>query len=178
MVGNLLEVLLGSTVYDEMYSNKYIRAIYEHCPNTKILTLGINADDYDDFEILLKRCQQLQRIVIDGSPKTAHKNFDSLLLEKLLRSVPKSLRKIRFFDDWKISLNDLESFPNNWRGRESIFWYIKHLVTRHKVFFLKKKIFFEYWCDVSLGIINQEKRDVVLFFAKIGVLVKNFQKRS
>jgi len=112
-------------VCDEVYYKQYIRTIYENCPNIKIhiLTLGINVDDYDDFEILLKRCQQLQRIVIDRSSKTANEKFGNLLLEKLSRSAPKSLREIRFSEDWKISANVLESFLDNWRGRESIFLY-------------------------------------------------------
>ncbi|RIA99413.1 hypothetical protein C1645_869980 [Glomus cerebriforme] len=118
--GNLLEILLGSTIYNEMYSGKYIRTIYEHCPNIKILSLGVNNSDYAEFEILLEKCQQLERIVIDGS---FYKNASNLLLEKLAKLAPKSLREIRIFNDWKISANDLELFLENWRGRESIILY-------------------------------------------------------
>jgi hypothetical protein len=119
--GNLTEVLLGSTIYNEMYSGKYIRTIYEYCPNIKILSLGINDNDYNEFEILLEKSLQLQKIVIDGS---FYQYSSSLLLKKLVKYAPKSLREIRLFNDWKITANDLELFLEKWRGREPIILYL------------------------------------------------------
>lgn len=118
--GNLSEILLGSTIYNELYSGKYIHTIYDYCPNIKLLSLGINDNDYNEFEILLEKSLQLQKIVIDGS---INQYSSSLLLEKLVNFAPKSLREIRIFNDWKISAYDLELFLENWRGRESIILY-------------------------------------------------------
>ncbi|GBC04830.1 hypothetical protein RclHR1_00590016 [Rhizophagus clarus] len=121
--GNLMEVLLGSTIYDEMYSGKFIRTIYEYCPNIKVLSLGINDhnnNDYIEFEVLLKKSVQLQKIVIDGSFDQSPSN---LLLEKLVNYAPKSLREIRIFNDWEITASDLELFLEKWRGREPIVLY-------------------------------------------------------
>ena len=56
-----------------MYSKKYIRVIYEHCPNIKILTLGINADDYDDFEILLKDVNNYKELLLTDHQKQPRK---------------------------------------------------------------------------------------------------------
>uniref|UniRef100_U9SV87 F-box associated domain-containing protein n=1 Tax=Rhizophagus irregularis (strain DAOM 181602 / DAOM 197198 / MUCL 43194) TaxID=747089 RepID=U9SV87_RHIID len=80
----------------------------------------INDNDYNEFEILLEKSLQLQKIVIDGS---INQYSSSLLLEKLVNFAPKSLREIRIFNDWKISAYDLELFLENWRGRESIILY-------------------------------------------------------
>ncbi|PKC11890.1 hypothetical protein RhiirA5_353654 [Rhizophagus irregularis] len=42
------------------------------------------------------------------------------LLKILIRSAPNNLREIRFFDNFKISLEILGSFLEGWRGRPSL----------------------------------------------------------
>ncbi|CAG8647677.1 12195_t:CDS:1 [Funneliformis caledonium] len=117
--GNLSEVLLGYSDYNERYSGSYIRAIYECCPKIQILSLGINKGDFKEFENLLIKCQQIQRMVIETY------NFDDdhikLILEILLKSSPKTLREIRI--SWRYCKTDLKSFLENWKDRVRITLY-------------------------------------------------------
>ena len=42
------------------------------------------------------------------------------LLKVLISSAPANLREIRFFDDFKLSLENLEEFLEKWRGRPAL----------------------------------------------------------
>jgi len=145
--GNLSEIFLGNTLYGEG-SREYVRAIYEHCPKIRILSLGFNHHVAAEFETLLRRCQQLQKLVTHGiDDDYGIEIFDSsLLLDLLMRFAPKSLREIRFqfTKRQKILAGQFVTFFENWRGRVPldffVFYHNATSITKTHILIIQKFI--------------------------------------
>jgi hypothetical protein len=130
--GNLKEVLLK---FSEFYkvdfdfdknSLIFIRKIYENCPLIEYLTLAFlpSKNHLIEFEKLLKVCQNLKSLLLVTSNYyiTEEKNLENReeVLKILIKSAPTSLRELRFFDNFKFSLEALEEFFEKWRGRPAL----------------------------------------------------------
>jgi hypothetical protein len=132
--GHLKEVTLKPCdflKYEDNFSEDsliFIRRIYENCPLIECLSLAFSPskDHFTEFENLLKVCQNLKslllitsNIYIRETEKKILENGEELL-KVLIRSAPTNLREIRFFNDFKFSLEVLEEFLEKWRGRPSL----------------------------------------------------------
>ncbi|CAG8436502.1 5947_t:CDS:1 [Funneliformis mosseae] len=113
--GKLSEVVLDTT-YHERYSGHYIQTVCRYCPNIKVLSLGINTNDFDNFDNLLINCQKLQKIIIDRYQKPNLKDTKKLY-DILLKSSPKILCEIRIASNWVFLASDLDKFIVDWNAR-------------------------------------------------------------
>ncbi|CAG8444548.1 12727_t:CDS:2 [Rhizophagus irregularis] len=83
----------------------------------KILLKYCSYDNFNEDSLVLirtiyKNCPLIEDLSLVFS--------SSELLKILIRSAPNNLREIRFFDNFKISLESLGSFLEGWRGRPSL----------------------------------------------------------
>jgi hypothetical protein len=109
-------------------SLNFIRRIYENCPYIEYLSITFPPlnDHFIEFEKLLKICQNLKSLlliirnadIIETNEKRI-KNGEKLL-KILIRSAPTNLKEIRFYDDFKFSLENLEEFLEKWKGRSAL----------------------------------------------------------
>ncbi|CAB4434980.1 unnamed protein product [Rhizophagus irregularis] len=78
-------------------SLNFIRKVYENCPSIEYLSILISPtkENFTELEKLLKRCQNLE-------------------------SAPTNFKEIRFDSEFKFSLEMLEEFLENWRGRRAL----------------------------------------------------------
>ncbi|CAG8560309.1 23076_t:CDS:2 [Rhizophagus irregularis] len=130
--GECLKKILFKPNYDARefndYSLNFIRKIYQNCPLIEYLSISFSptTEQFSEFEKLLKICKNLKSLLIvihnSGKVETQRKflkNGDNLL-KLLIRSAPTNLREIRFYDDFKFSLPNLETFFKNWSGRPAL----------------------------------------------------------
>ncbi|PKK66033.1 hypothetical protein RhiirC2_785325 [Rhizophagus irregularis] len=131
--GHLKKILVDycdSYAYDyyenfNEYSLILIRKIYENCPSIEYLSLifSPSKQHFIEFEKLLKVCQNLKSLLLIiynlDETETDEKILENgkQVLNILIKSAPTNLREIRFFDHIKFSLEDLEEFFGNWKGR-------------------------------------------------------------
>jgi hypothetical protein len=102
-----------------------IRKIYVNCLYIEDLTITFpsSKEHFAEFEKLLKICQNLKSlllaIIIERDLRTNERSLENgkELLKILIRSAPTNLKEIRFYDDFKFSLENLEEFFEKWRGR-------------------------------------------------------------
>jgi hypothetical protein len=99
----------------------FICKIYKNCPLIEHLSLLFlsTMEHFIEFEKLLIICQKLKSlllVIINNDKKTTGKK----LLKILTKSAPTNLREIRFFEDFKFSLKDLEKFFKNWKDRPAL----------------------------------------------------------
>ncbi|GES82300.1 hypothetical protein GLOIN_2v1785452 [Rhizophagus clarus] len=132
--GKLRKILLKYCDYYnyEDYFNQdsliFIRKIRENCPRIEYLSLIFSPSEehFTEFEKLLKTCRNLKSLLIVISNLDNEESFEDIsnngkrLLEILIRSAPTNFREIRFFDDFKFSLEVLGKFFKNWRGRPAL----------------------------------------------------------
>ncbi|RIA82598.1 hypothetical protein C1645_880977 [Glomus cerebriforme] len=134
--GHLKEIILfkGCYEYFEFEDNfneaslNFIHNICEHCPSIEYLTLLFSPtkEHFTKFEKLLKVCQNLKSLLIVITDVDKEETFESIsengaeLLKTLISSVPNNLREIRFFDDFKFSLQALEEFLKQWKSQHAL----------------------------------------------------------
>ncbi|RIA84721.1 hypothetical protein C1645_831843 [Glomus cerebriforme] len=134
--GHLKEIILfeNCEYYEDFGDNfnevslKFIQKICEHCPSIEYLTLAFAPTDehFTEFKKLLKVCQKLKSLllmILNFDENETTENFmenGAELLKALIRSAPTNLREIRFFDDFKFSLDALEEFLKQWEGRPAL----------------------------------------------------------
>ncbi|EXX53402.1 uncharacterized protein OCT59_012724 [Rhizophagus irregularis] len=136
--GHLKKIFLGPTYeLDEFYdyidnfnddSLIFICKVYQKCLLIEYLSLTFppSKQHFDEFERLLKICQNLKSLLLaiymnayDVETEEKLENGKKLL-ELLIRSAPTNLKEIRFLYDVEFSLEVLEEFFENWRGRPAI----------------------------------------------------------
>ncbi|RIA82595.1 hypothetical protein C1645_880975 [Glomus cerebriforme] len=138
--GHLKELLLFKyedyydCYYDGFENNfdkdslNFIHKICEHCPSIECLSLlfSPSKEHFTEFEKLLKVCQRLKSLLLIMVDNGKRRTFEKILedgeelLKTLIRSAPTNLREIRFFNDFKFSLQALEEFFKKWKGRPAI----------------------------------------------------------
>ncbi|GBC06345.1 hypothetical protein RclHR1_06780009 [Rhizophagus clarus] len=102
----------------------YIRKVYKNCPLIEYLSLTFPPSKihFNEFENLLKNCQNLKSLLLITSNFYVHETEEKILengeeiLNALIRSAPTNLKEIRFFNDFKFSLKALEDFLECWKG--------------------------------------------------------------
>ncbi|CAG8699958.1 18321_t:CDS:1 [Rhizophagus irregularis] len=125
--GHIREILLRYIDYEYWYDNlvedslNFICKIYQNCPLIEYLSLLFpsTTDHFIEFEKLLKGCQILKSLLLN-IPNNDKEETGDELLKILIRSAPTNLREIRFFNDFKFSLNNLEKFFKNWKDRPAL----------------------------------------------------------
>jgi len=104
----------------------FIHKIYENCPLIEYLSLAfpLSKEHLTEFEKLLKACQKLKSLLFMLSnidhEETHEEEKEDELLKALIRSASTNLRELRFFNDFKFSLENLEEFLEKWRGRPAL----------------------------------------------------------
>jgi hypothetical protein len=109
-------------------SLNFIRKIYEKCPFIEYLSLAFfpSKDHLIEFENLLKVCQNLKSLLLITSNFYIRETEEKILkngeeiLKILIKSAPTNLREIRFFNDFKFSLEAFEEFLERWKGRPAL----------------------------------------------------------
>jgi hypothetical protein len=126
--GHLKKILINSYSVEgyflEFFSD-LIRAVCKNCPLIEFLTLTLHYyNDLTEFEKLLKTCQKLRGLLlnIESMPGKKKRRFEygERLFKMLVKSAPISIRELRFFDQFKISLETLGIFLENWKGRPAL----------------------------------------------------------
>ncbi|EXX76175.1 uncharacterized protein OCT59_010121 [Rhizophagus irregularis] len=130
--GHIKEILLKYYYYyyyrdNDFYKDSliFIRKIYENCPEIEYLSLLFSSskEHFAEFEKLLKVCKNLKSVLLIISNIYERETYEKImsngeeLLKVLIKSAPKNLREIRFFDYFKFSLKNLEFFLENWKER-------------------------------------------------------------
>ncbi|GES99137.1 hypothetical protein GLOIN_2v1764020 [Rhizophagus clarus] len=113
--------------YNE-YSLNFIRKIYENCPSIEYLSIMLSPSKQHlaEFENLLKKCQNLKSLLLviynTDRAESYEKIFKNgeILLKILIRSAPPNFKEIRFYDEFKFSLESLEDFLRAWKGRPAL----------------------------------------------------------
>ncbi|CAG8734542.1 13366_t:CDS:2 [Rhizophagus irregularis] len=88
-------------------SLNFIRKVYKNCPSIEYLSILISPtkENFTELEKLLKRY---------------YLKYGEELLKILIRSAPTNFKEIRFDSEFKFSLEMLEEFLENWRGRRAL----------------------------------------------------------
>ncbi|RIA98966.1 hypothetical protein C1645_588243 [Glomus cerebriforme] len=103
-----------------------IGIIYDNCPLIESLSLALSSSEglLVEFEKLLKVCHNLKVLELSMSSidemEESHERLSASreeLLKILIRSASFNLREINFFEYFKFTLETLENFLENWRGR-------------------------------------------------------------
>ncbi|CAB4487300.1 hypothetical protein GLOIN_2v1791318 [Rhizophagus irregularis DAOM 181602=DAOM 197198] len=112
--------------YDEFNENSlyFIHKIYENCPLIEYLSIAFSPTKahFVELEKLLEGCKNLKSllIVILDDDGTYSLNNGEELLRVLIRSMPTNLKEIRFCRKFKFSLENLEEFLEEWKGRHAL----------------------------------------------------------
>ncbi|CAB4426092.1 unnamed protein product [Rhizophagus irregularis] len=122
---NIIDFEFGDDNFNENSLN-FIRKVYENCPSIEYLSILISPtkEIFSEFEKLLKRCQNLKSLLVildnyDDNYEDDLKDGGELL-KILVRSAPTNFKEIRFGSEFKFSLEMLEEFLENWRGRSEL----------------------------------------------------------
>jgi hypothetical protein len=131
--GHLRKILLKYCSYDDFNVDSLvlIRTICKNCPLIEDLSIVFSSsiEHFIEFEKLLLACQHLKSLlliknsIVDESELLSDEDRftdGEELLKILIRSAPNKLREIRFFDNFKISLEILENFLESWKGRSPL----------------------------------------------------------
>ncbi|PKK68582.1 hypothetical protein RhiirC2_782083 [Rhizophagus irregularis] len=100
-------------------NNRYIKSIYQNCPNLRYLKLPLIDDEVSELEILLTKCKCLVELFIIETyyGQNSLLGLDELL-EILAKSSPTSLFKFKFYFKYVVSrLETFKLFLDNWKGR-------------------------------------------------------------
>ncbi|GBB89110.1 hypothetical protein RclHR1_01580011 [Rhizophagus clarus] len=126
--GHIRKILLRYFEFDyydednfEEESLDLIYKICKHCPLVEYLSLLFlsTTEHFIEFEKLLKTCQNLKSLLLSIS-NVDKEETGKELLKVLIRSAPTNLREIRFFNDFRFPLENLEEFFKNWKGRPAL----------------------------------------------------------
>ncbi|GET04870.1 hypothetical protein GLOIN_2v1764020 [Rhizophagus clarus] len=131
--GRLKKILLEPYEFDDYIDNfiedslTYIRNIHKNCPLIEYLSLAFSPsrEHFTELEKLLKGCKNLKLlllVIIDHTYEESIYNekileYGEILLKMLISSTPTNLKEIRFYGDFKFSIEALEEFLRNWKGR-------------------------------------------------------------
>ncbi|CAG8590436.1 15830_t:CDS:1 [Funneliformis mosseae] len=130
--GHLRKILVNSYDKSDNYYEEsllLIRTVYEYCPLVEYLSLSFpkSTIHFVEFEKLLKACLNLKSLLLKincyyhdaKSREKASLEIGKELSRILIKSAPDNLREIRLTDTNKIkfSLETLDAFLDNWRGR-------------------------------------------------------------
>jgi hypothetical protein len=109
-------------------SFNFIRTTYKNCPLIEYLSIIFppSKEHFAKFEKLLKICQNLKSLLLViysvNRRKTDEKRMEygKELLKILIRSAPTNFKEIRFYENFRFSLENLEEFLEKWRGRSAL----------------------------------------------------------
>ncbi|CAB4442187.1 unnamed protein product [Rhizophagus irregularis] len=113
-------------------SLNFIRKVYKTCPLIEYLSILISStkENFSELEKLLKICQNLKSLLIvaldddDNYTNEGFSEYGKELLKILIRSPPTNLKEIRLGREFKFSLEDLEEFLEEWKGRRALSIFI------------------------------------------------------
>ncbi|CAB4425919.1 unnamed protein product [Rhizophagus irregularis] len=103
----------------------FIRKVYENCPLIEYLSIVLlpSKEHFNEFEKLLKICKNLKSLLL-GKLSISNR-IESLeeitenggtLLKIFISSAPTNLKELRFFEEFKFSLENLKEFLGKWKG--------------------------------------------------------------
>jgi hypothetical protein len=114
--GSLIEISITCRVcHNKINNKKIIQAIYQNCPNLKYLKLVIKKKNIFEIEKLLIQCQYLEGLFLVIEDEGNVFNLNNLF-RILAQSSPINLFKFKFAF-FKIEINSLKQFFDNWKGR-------------------------------------------------------------
>ncbi|GBB87412.1 hypothetical protein RclHR1_01390002 [Rhizophagus clarus] len=130
--GYINKILLKPYEFDDYIDNfiedslVLIRSIRKNCPLIEYLTLifSPSKDHLNELEKLLNICQSLKSLLLVAFDYTDYSNYNEKILENgenilkiLTNSTSPNIKEIRFCGDFEFSLEILEEFLKNWKGR-------------------------------------------------------------
>jgi hypothetical protein len=156
-----------SVDYDSGFNHNslnFIRKIYENCPSIEYLSITFppSKEHFAEFEKLLKICQNIKSLLLiiydDIFDRTKEEMMENgkELLKILIRSAPIYLKEIRFGNEFKFSLENLEEFLEKWRGRCALSMFTTDCIYTQEDY---KKLINRYKRD---GVIKDFKYDLYI----------------
>ncbi|RIA91542.1 hypothetical protein C1645_116470 [Glomus cerebriforme] len=139
--GNLLEINIDRAYgyQDFTYNKKLIKAVAKNCPRIKRLMIDVDPKNLDGIKEIFLNCRQLEKIRFSSNNKVL---ICDELLEIIVKFSPAETFCEFFSINWNFSVNGLQSFFENWRGRiplkfnyyycEKDFWTEQHLMIVEK----------------------------------------------
>ncbi|PKC02124.1 hypothetical protein RhiirA5_425690 [Rhizophagus irregularis] len=118
---------LGETLKNNNTLN-FIRKVYENCPLIEYLSIVLlpSKEHFNEFEKLLKICKILKSLWLG--------KLSINRIESLEEITPTNLKELRFFEEFKFSLENLEEFLGKWKGCPF------SILTVHVILFMRAKI--------------------------------------
>ncbi|CAB4477765.1 unnamed protein product [Rhizophagus irregularis] len=130
--GHLKKILLEPFEFEDNVDSfvedslVFIRNVRKNCPSIECLSLAFSPSEehYAEIEELLKVCQNLKLLLLVIFDHTYEESFydekvleyGEILLKILISSKPTNIKEIRFYGDFKFSLEVLEEFLRKWEG--------------------------------------------------------------
>ncbi|CAG8656424.1 20869_t:CDS:2 [Rhizophagus irregularis] len=127
--GHIKKILLEPFEFDDNViedSLVFISSIRKNCPSIECLSLVFSPSKeyFAEIEELLKGCQNLKLLLlvifdqVYEEPIYIEKAlmYGEILLKILISSAPSNIKEIRFYGDFKFSLEALEEFLRKWEG--------------------------------------------------------------
>ncbi|CAG8535713.1 1375_t:CDS:2 [Rhizophagus irregularis] len=102
----------------------FIRKVYENCPLIEYLSIVLlpSKEHFNEFEKLLKICKNLKYLWLGKLSINRIESLEEItenggtLLKIFINSAPTNLKELRFFEEFKFSLENLEEFLGKWKG--------------------------------------------------------------
>ena len=140
--GNILGISIWKYVRNSVYTKKLLKAIARNCPKIERLNVRIELENLNDIREIFLNCPQLKKLFLYTD------NNDGLNCDELLKILsddsPKTLNQFSFSEYWNFSVDALQNFFENWRGRipikfntrfdKSFYFKEKHIMVLDKYF--------------------------------------------
>ncbi|RIA98932.1 hypothetical protein C1645_812103 [Glomus cerebriforme] len=118
--GNILEIEMFRSIYnqDSSYTEKLIKTIAKNCPKINKLTIDAELENLNGIKEIFLNCRQLKKINL------SIRNDEELNCDELLKILidysPKSLYEFSFCENLIFTIEGLNNFFENWRGRKPL----------------------------------------------------------
>ena len=112
--GDILEISIWHR-QDPVYTKKLFKAIAKNCPRIEKLKANFELENLSGIREIFLNCSQLNRLFLSIN-MDSDLNCDELL-EILTNFSPKTFYEFSFSEDCNFSVNGLQNFFENWKGR-------------------------------------------------------------
>ena len=134
--------ILGISVWhmeDPAYTKKLFKAIAKNWPRIEKLKANFEHENLSDIKEIFLNCSQLNRLLLTLNVINLDDRLNcDELLEILTNFSPKTFYEFSFSEDCYFSVNGLQNFFENWRGRIPIKLNTRYFPTEeHEIIVIK-----------------------------------------